>query len=151
MSPLSISLSFVARKTNKNHKRPQIYIWGDWTRGEADRVVVVELHAAKPHGYQPLSLSLSLSLSLYSNTLMALGLFGLVLSFGWFGDFVMKVWGFHLGLGNVDLWVSMCALLKLFVFFGMGLQFDLPFFSMFIWIENLEFLGNFLNFQNIVF
>ena len=140
MSPLSISLSFVARKTNKNHKRPQIYIWGDWTRGEADRVVVVELHAAKPHGHQPLSLSL-----------VALGLFGLVLSFGWFGDYVMKVWGFHLGLGNIDLWVSMCALLKLFLFFGMGLQFDLPFFSMFIWIENLEFLGNFLNFQNIVF
>lgn len=140
MLPISISLSFVARKTNKNHKRPQIYIWGDWTRGEADRVVVVELHAAKPHGHQPLSLSL-----------VALGLFGLVLSFGWFGDYVMKVWGFHLGLGNIDLWVSMCALLKLFLFFGMGLQFDLPFFSMFIWIENLEFLGNFLNFQNIVF
>ena len=141
MLPISISLSFVARKTNKNHKRPQIYIWGDWTRGEADRVVVVELHAAKPHGHQPLSLSL-----------VALGLFGLVLSFGWFGDYVMKVWGFHLGLGNIDLWVSMCALLKLFLFFGMGASIWFAiFFYMFIWIENLEFLGNFLNSQNIVF
>ena len=144
MSPLSISPSFVARKTNKNHKRPQIYI-----------CIYIYIYeeiepAAKQIEWWWLSFTQPNS-TVTNLSLVALGLFGLVLSFGSFGDYVMKVWGFHLGLENIDLWVSMCALLKLFLFFGMGLQFDLPFFSMFIWIENLEFLGNFLNFQNIVF